>query len=97
MNSIHNAMSDVGIPVIFLLFPAAQTLYPTESPVVPDYFTLNYIRRISNLSSSTGIQFIDSSKCTKDEKINLYSIHDTHLNDEGFKVLAKCASKFVRQ
>jgi hypothetical protein len=97
MNSIRNAMSDTGIPVIFLLFPAAQTLYGPESPILPDDFTINYITRLSNLSSSIGIQMMDSKKCTENKAINLYSIHDTHLNNEGFKVLAKCASRFVNE
>jgi hypothetical protein len=87
MNQRFNAE---GIRATYMLFPAAQTLFPKESPKEVDDFTLAFIPKLSELAHLRNIDMLDSRSCLKRTSLVTHQLHDTHLSAHGMKVLAEC-------
>lgn len=79
-----------GIDAIFMLFPAAQTLYPESAPREVDRFTLEFISSLAALTEEHGIRFIDTRKCLSGSHEITHQLHDTHMSAAGMRILAKC-------
>lgn len=79
-----------NIDATYMLFPAAQTLYPNSAPLDVDKFTLNFISSLSTRARQLGIQIIDSRMCLIDSHEMTHQLHDTHLSAAGMKALAAC-------
>ena len=93
LNEMNHRFISEGIHATYLLFPAAQTLYPTDAKKSVDDFTLSFITSLSELAKSNGIQVLDSRKCLEVSAKNMNQLHDTHLSSEGMDRLATCYVK----
>jgi len=79
-----------GINPTYMLFPAAQTMYPESAPREVDEFTLTFISTLSELAQDRGISMIDSRQCLSRSLDVTHQIHDTHLSVDGMQALARC-------
>lgn len=79
-----------GINPTYMLFPAAQTMYPESAPREVDEFTLTFISTLAKLAQDRGIDIIDSQKCLSSSTVVTHQIHDTHLSADGMHALARC-------
>jgi hypothetical protein len=92
---MDSEIREYGLTPIFLLFPSNQSLYPEDSPLLPNIFTLNYISQLSKVGSERGIALFDSIDCLRKSKKVVSQTHDTHLNAAGYKALAVCMASFM--
>jgi hypothetical protein len=87
---LNAVFAEHGLDASFLLFPAAQTIYPEDAPVQPDSVTLSFISSLSTELRLRGIRTIDSKDCLMGQQSSMVQLHDTHLSPEGTKRLAHC-------
>jgi hypothetical protein len=90
IEEMNQRFESEGIQATYMLFPSAQTLYPSEAPKAVDEFTLSFITSLSKLATTNGIAMVDSYKCLQDSSENTNQLHDTHLSADGMKLLASC-------
>lgn len=85
-----------GIESTYMLFPAAQTMYPKSAPREVDGFTLTFISKLSIEASERGINVVDSRTCLLSNPADTHQLHDTHMSGVGMKALAKCYVETTR-
>lgn len=96
MSSISNNLKNYKVPVVFMLFPAAQSTNERQAPHPIDEFTSNYINTLTSKAQSLGVYAMNSLTCLKNSKVNVQSMQDTHLNKVGYDMLAHCMSDYLK-
>jgi hypothetical protein len=90
VDRLNTVFVEHGMRTSFLLFPAAQTIYPDDAPIRPDNVTLNFIPSLTAELQARGIHMLDSRVCLLGQTENMVQLHDTHLSPEGMQRLADC-------
>lgn len=90
LEQMKHRFSKEGIESTYMLFPAAQTMYPKSAPREVDDFTLMFISRLSEEARERRINLIDSRTCLLGSPTNTHQLHDTHMSADGMKTLASC-------
>jgi hypothetical protein len=75
----------------FMYFPGVQTIYGTEVGYIPDPVTLSFIDTMTAELRQSNIRTVNTRTCLMDNNgVNVYQMHDTHVNGDGYKLLAEC-------
>jgi hypothetical protein len=90
VNRLNTVFAEHGMRASFLLFPAAQTIYPDDAPIKPDFVTSDFIPSLTTELQLRGIRTFDSKMCLMGQTENMVQLHDTHLSPEGMQRLANC-------
>lgn len=81
-----------NVQVGFLYFPAHQTIYGREGHL--NNVTRNFIDVMSTQLKKESIKSLNSKQCLLDGKKRtlVYQKHDSHINGNGFALLAQCTA-----
>ena len=97
LSKISQNMQSLNMPVVFMLFPAAQTSYPNEAPLKVDDFTKKYIPHLVEQAKILHIHMLDSENCLAQTPLNVQDMQDTHMNAKGYDLLASCMGKYLKR
>ena len=83
--------------VAFMYYPSKQTTLYNKLNIDLNDETINFIPKMTKLIMKENISTFDSKNCIdnklRDDNIQVFNLHDTHLNFNGINILFNCLIK----